>query len=90
MLPRNDRCFVGTPNTDANGASDINDVRERFWDYLFKTKAIHTLDDVAALVGCDVATVSTAVKHVWFRVADDRVSIAYVTEEICSAPLSQP
>jgi hypothetical protein len=90
MLPRNDRYFVGTSNTDANGASDINDVRERIWDCLFKATAILALDKVAALVECDVATVSTAVNHVWYRVADDRVSIVYVTGNMCSAPLSPP
>ena len=53
-------------------------VRDQIWDHLFKTKAIHPLDEIAALVGCDSALVRSAIDHEWFRVADDRVSIAYV------------
>jgi hypothetical protein len=39
---------------------------------------MHPLDDIAAIIGCDIATMRSAVDHEWFRVADDRVSIAYV------------
>jgi hypothetical protein len=78
MILTNDSSFSGAPKPHVNDAIDIDDVRDRIWDYLFKTKATHPLGDIAALVECDIPTVRTAVNHEWFRVAEDRVSIAYV------------
>jgi hypothetical protein len=57
---------------------DIDDVRDQIWDHLFKTKAIHPLDEIVALVGRDSAIVRLAIDHEWFKVADDKVSIAYM------------
>jgi hypothetical protein len=73
----NDDSFNETPNLDAAPALDIDDARDRIWNYLFKTKSARPLDDLAAIAGCDVATARAAVSHEWFRVSGDQVSIAY-------------
>lgn len=78
MTQPNDHDITSVPMPAATDAVDVDDVRDRIWDYLFRTKAMHPLDDIAAIIGCDIATTHTAVDHEWFRVADDRVSIAYV------------
>jgi hypothetical protein len=78
MTQQNDRDVTSVPKPAASDAVDVDDARDRISDYLFRTKAMHPRDDIAANIGCDIATMRTAVDHEWFRVADDRVSIAYV------------
>ena len=74
----NDPSETDMPQPVVRDVMDIDDVRDQIWDHLFKTKAIHPLDEIVALVGRDSAIVRSAIDHEWFRVADDRVSIAYV------------
>jgi hypothetical protein len=81
MILSNDSSFPGASRPHVKDALDIDDVRDRIWDYLFRTKSTHPVDEIAALVECDDATVRTAINHEWFRVADDRVSIAYVAAD---------
>lgn len=61
---------------DIRTAVDIDDLRDRIWDYLFKTKSTHPISDIAILVGSNIDTVRAAIVHEWFRIADERVSIA--------------
>ena len=56
---------------------DIDDLRDRIWDYLFKTKAPQSIPDLAALAECDETTIRVALNHEWFSTADGRASIAY-------------
>jgi hypothetical protein len=56
---------------------DIEDLRDRIWDYLFESKSTKSIDEIAVLADCDVASIRTAVDHEWFTVAHDRISIAY-------------
>lgn len=58
---------------------DIDDLRDRIWEYLFKTQTPHSIEEIAVLAECDVTAVRVAVNHEWFAVAEDRVSIAYAT-----------
>jgi hypothetical protein len=73
-----------------NGVMDIDELRDRIWDYLFKLKTTHSIDEIAALAECDVAAVRTAVNHEWFSVADDKVSIAYVAADAHAPRLRLP
>jgi hypothetical protein len=56
---------------------DIDDLRDRIWDNLFKTKSPQLITDLAALAECDERTIRLALNHEWFAVSDGRVSIAY-------------
>ena len=78
MILSNDSNMAGVLQSHPNDIIEIDAIRDRIWDYLFKTKSTHSLDEIAAVVECDVAIVRTAVNHEWFRVAEYRVSIAYV------------
>jgi hypothetical protein len=55
---------------------NTDELRAIIWDQLFQAKASKSVDEIAALTDCDALAVRTAVNHDWFRVADDRVSIA--------------
>ena len=56
---------------------DIDDLRDRIWDYLFETKSPQLITELARLAECDETLIRLAVNHEWFTVADVRVSIAY-------------
>jgi hypothetical protein len=56
---------------------NTDDLREAIWEQLFRAKISKSIDEVAALTGCEPADVRAAVNHEWFTIADDRVSIAY-------------
>ena len=56
---------------------DIDDLRDRIWDYLFESKSTKSIEEIAVLAQCDAAAVRTAVNHDWFAVSQERVSIAY-------------
>lgn len=56
---------------------DIDDLRERIWEHLFRAKATKSIDEIAALTNCESQDVRAAVEHEWFAVTEDRVSIAY-------------
>src|SRR5262249_17371271 len=56
---------------------DIDDLRDRIWDYLFETKSPQPIAKLAALAECDETAIRLAVNHEWFAVADGHVSIAY-------------
>ena len=58
---------------------NTDELREIIWEQLFRAKVSKSIDEVAALTGCEPAVVRAAVNHEWFTVADDRVSIAYST-----------
>jgi hypothetical protein len=72
MIPSNDNSSSGEAIPHARRRLDIDDVRNRIWDYLFKTKSTHQIEEIAKLVESDV------IHHEWFRMAGDRASIAYV------------
>lgn len=55
------------------------DLRDAIWGHLFKTQESKTVDELAAFAGRDVPEISAAVKHEWFTVTDDRISIAYTS-----------
>jgi hypothetical protein len=78
MIPSNDNSSSGEAIPQARRRLDIDDVRNRIWDYLFKTKSTHQIEEIAKLVESDVNTVRTVIHHEWFRMAGDRASIAYV------------
>ena len=52
------------------------ELRSMIWDELFRAKATKSIDEIAAFADCDSSAVRTAVNHDWFRVNEDRVSIA--------------
>jgi hypothetical protein len=56
---------------------DIDDLRDRIWDYLFETKSPQPITELATLAECDETLIRLAVNHEWFTVHDARVSIAY-------------
>lgn len=56
---------------------DIDDLRDRIWDYLFEMKSPQLIADLAVLAECDETIIRLAVNHEWFAVTDGRVSIAY-------------
>jgi hypothetical protein len=58
-------------------AMSIEELRDGIWDYLFSEKAARTIDEIAALADQDATAVRAAVEHEWFRVDQDRVTIAY-------------
>jgi hypothetical protein len=66
------------PQPDEPPGIDIDVLRDKIWDNLFKSKAAHPLGEIALLVGRDLATIRIAINHEWSRVAGDRVSLAYV------------
>jgi hypothetical protein len=55
---------------------NTEELRAIIWDELFQAKAARSVDEIAALTDCDASTVRAAVSHDWFRVIEDRVSIA--------------
>ena len=61
----------------SSGSIDIQDLRERIWDYLFETKSSQLVSDLAVLAKCDETTIRIAAKHEWFAVSGDQVSIAH-------------
>jgi hypothetical protein len=56
---------------------NTDELREIIWEQLFRAKVSKSIDEVAALTGCEPTDVRAAVNHEWFTFADDRVSIAY-------------
>ena len=54
-----------------------DDLRDAIWGHLFQTQASKTVDELAAFAGRDVPEINAAVKHEWFTVTDDKISIAY-------------
>jgi hypothetical protein len=58
---------------------NADELREIIWEELFRAKVSKSIDEVAALTGCERTDVRSAVSHEWFSVAGDRVSIAYST-----------
>jgi len=75
MIPLNNN---GIPNNgEANRNTDPGDLRDRVWDYLFQAKTSQSVADIAAHLQCSVSDVEAAVHHEWFRLASDRVAIAY-------------
>ena len=56
---------------------DIDDLRDRIWDYLFKTKSPQRITDLATLAESDETTIRLALNHEWFTVVDGQASIAY-------------
>lgn len=56
---------------------NTDELRDNIWDYLFECKSNKSIDEIAALAGCDAAAVRTAVSHEWFTVSQDQVAIAY-------------
>ena len=66
-----------TTAPQASDVMDIDDLRDRIWDYLFETKSPQLVSDLAALAECDETAIRLAVNHEWFSMADGRVSIAY-------------
>ena len=59
---------------------NTDELREIIWEQLFRAKASKSMDEVAALTGCELPDVRAAVNHEWFSVAGDRVSIAYSSD----------
>ena len=88
MILSKDSDTAGVSQPHVNVAIDIDDIRDRIWNYLFRTKSTHALDEIAAIVECDLAIVRTAVNHEWFRVAEDQVSISYVSADGASATIT--
>jgi hypothetical protein len=66
------------PESDVPRVIDIDALRDKIWDQLFKGKWAHPLDEIAALVECDVTTLRLALNHEWFRLEGDRASLSYV------------
>jgi hypothetical protein len=62
---------------------NTDELRAAIWDELFQAKGAKSVDEIAALTDCDATAVRAAVTHDWFRVIEDRVSIAM------AAPQSQ-
>jgi hypothetical protein len=55
---------------------NTEELRAMIWDELFQAKASKSVEEIAALTDCNALAVRAAVNHDWFRVLDDRVSIA--------------
>lgn len=62
----------------ASGDTNMHDLRERIWDYLFEVKSAQSIIDLASLAKCDETTIRIAVDHEWFTKCDDQISIAHV------------
>jgi hypothetical protein len=60
---------------------NADELRAIIWDDLFQAKATKSIDEIAALTECDASAVRAAVAHEWFRVIEDRVSIAMATPQ---------
>jgi hypothetical protein len=58
---------------------DADELRVIIWDYLFRTRASRTLDEIAAYCGKEPQAITAAVDHEWFKVSADNVMIAYGT-----------
>ena len=56
---------------------DTDELRDKIWDILFRSKSAKSIDEIAALRLCDVESVRAAVNHEWFTVSGNQVSIAY-------------
>jgi hypothetical protein len=55
---------------------NTDELRAIIWDELFQAKDAKSVDEIAAFTDCDASAVRAAVTHDWFRVTEDRVSIA--------------
>jgi hypothetical protein len=55
---------------------NTDELRAIIWDELFQAKGAKSIDEIAAFTNCDASAVRAAVTHDWFRVSEDRVSIA--------------
>jgi hypothetical protein len=58
-----------------------DELRDIIWEYLFQNKATKSISELSVLSGYDAQSVSAAVRHEWFLVRDDKVSVAYATPE---------
>jgi len=56
---------------------NVDELRDRIWERLYQAKATKSVDEIAVLTKCESQAVRAAVKHEWFAVNDDQVSIAY-------------
>ncbi len=55
---------------------DIAELRATIWDDLFRSKSAKSIEEIAAHSGHDLSDVRMAVDHEWFKVNQDRVSVA--------------
>jgi hypothetical protein len=58
---------------------NADELRVIIWDYLFRTRASRTLDELAAFSGQEPEMITAAVDHEWFKVSAENVMIAYGT-----------
>jgi hypothetical protein len=64
---------------------NTDELRAVIWDELFQAKTSKSVDEIAALTDCNALAVRAAVNHDWFRVTDDRVSIAMAGPQTSAA-----
>ena len=53
----------------------MDHLRAEIWDHIFRSGP-QSQQQVAASLGIDTPTVSTAVEHEWFEILDSKVQIA--------------
>jgi hypothetical protein len=61
---------------------NTEELRATIWDDLFRAKTSKSVGEIAALTRHDLTDVQQAVEHEWFKLNEDRVSIAMAAPEL--------
>ena len=55
----------------------MESIRNQIWDFLYRSDRPRTIADIARQIGNDEDTVRKAIRHDWFNVFGEEVTIAY-------------